>query len=129
MTYPSTTWGCSRGLYTNYAVESVLEEILESQNENLGKDVASMDGQALLRRVPITFVKELDLDSTNPLYLVDWGELHVMGLSGWWMKETVVEKQSSQHTVSATHTDCTYNLICRNRRKQGVLATNTTMGY
>ncbi len=122
---PVYNTGDDYGYYTNYALLSVLEEILEAQNENLGTDIASMDGKTLFRRVPITFVKELDLDTTNPFYSINWGEFKSMGLRKWWMKETPIPMNPGQHTVSTTFTDCTFNWFCRNRRRNGVLATNT----
>lgn len=126
---PQYNTGDDYGFYTNYSVVGTLEELLEAQNENLGNDIASKDGQVMFRRTPVQFVKELDLDTTNPVYSINWGEMKTMGLRNWWMKETNVPMQAGQHNVSATHTDCTFNLLCRNRRRQGVLATNTTMGY
>lgn len=124
---PQYTTGEDYGYYTNYAVVSSLEELLEAQNDDLGPDVASMDGKVLFRRVPVTFVKQLDRDTTNPVYSLNWGELHTMGLRGEWMREVVMPQYPGQHTLSATFTDCTYNLLCRNRRRQGVLATDTPM--
>lgn len=124
---PTYNTGDDYGYYTNYPVVGTLEEILESQNENLGSDVASQDGKALFRRTPVTWAKELDLDTTNPVYGINWGEFKTMGLSGAWMKETAVPTVAGQHTMSATHTDCTFNLFCRNRRRNFVLATDTTL--
>lgn len=126
---PVYNTGDDYGQYTNYAVLSVLQEILESQNENLGEDVASMEGKVLLARVGVTFVKELDLDTTNPFYCINWGEFKAIGNTGEWMYETHIPTKADQHTISVHHTDCTFNWICRNRRRQGVLATDTTMGY
>jgi len=126
---PEYDLGSDYGQYTNYSVVGALEEILESQNENLGTDVASMDGKTMLGRSPVTPVKELDLDTTNPLYFINWSKLGVMGLRGAWMVETTIPKVGGQHTMTAIHTDCSLNLLCYDRRAQGVLATNTTMDY
>lgn len=124
---PVYNTGDDYGYYTNYAVIGALEEALEAQNENLGSDVASMDGKTLFRQAPLVFVKELDLDTTNPIYGINWGEFKTMGLRGEWMNETSIPNQPGQHTVSATHTDCSFNWFCRNRRRNWVLATDTTM--
>lgn len=126
---PVYNTGDDYGQYTNYAVVSALEEILESQNENLGNDVASMEGKALLGRVSITWAKELDLDTTNPFYSVNFGEFKTAVNTGEWQVETHIPIKPGQHTVSEHHVDCTFNWICRDRRRNGVLATNTTMGY
>lgn len=126
---PEYNTGQDRAYYTNNTVLQQLEEIGESQNENLGKDIASMDDKMVMLRVPIEYAQELDLDITGPVYQVDWGVLGTMGLRDEWMNETVEPHRPGQHTVAATHTDCGYNLLCRDRRKLGVLSTNTTMNY
>lgn len=124
---PVYNTGDDYGYYTNYAVLGTLQEILESQNDNLGNDVAPMDGhnKVLFRSGPVEFIKELDTDTTNPVYGINWGEFKTAGLRGWWMKETQIDEVPGQHTVSATHTDCSFNFLCRNRRRNFVLATNT----
>lgn len=113
--------------YTNYAVSGTLVEILESQNENLGMDLAPFEGKAMFNRTKVNVVPELDNDTTNPFYQVDFGVFGAIGLIGAWMKETNVAQVPGQHTMSATHTDCTLNIVCRDRRKNGVIATDTTM--
>jgi len=67
----------------------------------------------------------LDNDTTNPFYQIDWGVMGAMGLSGAYMKETNVAVVPGQHTMSATHVDSTLNTLCYDRRRCGVLATDT----
>ena len=126
---PEYNTGDDQVMYTNYAVTTVLEDLAESQNENIGKDLAAYDGKVVIRGVPIMAIKELDLDTTNPVYGVNWGEMKTMALRGAWMKDFVEKHVPGQHTVAATHTDCTFNWICRNRRRQFVIATNTGVDY
>lgn len=126
---PQYDVGNDYGWYSNYNVVGTMEEILEAQNENLGSDVAPMDGKVMIRRAPLTFVKELDLDTTNPVYGIDWSTMHTMGLKGEWMREKVFDENPNQPTMMLTNVDCSYNLICHNRRKNSVIATATTMNY
>jgi hypothetical protein len=119
--------GDDYGLYVNEATASAVEEVLETQNENLGSDMDPMGGKATLQRLPLEEVDELDADTTNPLYAINWGVLHTQGLRGAWMKETMVATVAGQHTMSATHTDCSWNLTCTDRRRCGVIATDTTL--
>lgn len=119
--------GDDYGIYSNYPVVSVMEEILESQNENLGTDVASMDGKVIFMRTPVTPVKELEQDTTNPVYMLNWGEIGAQGLENEWMHEQHFPAQSTQPTISMTNTDCSWNLTCRNRRRQAVISNGTTM--
>lgn len=113
---------------TNYTVLGTVRELLEAQNDNLGRDVASMDtGEVLFMRSPITWAKKLDDDTTNPVYGVNWGVFKIYVLSGEWMNETVVDIQPGQHTVSAVHLDSSFNPVCFDRRRNFCLATDTTM--
>ncbi len=123
---PTFNTGDSYGFYSNYGVIGVMEEILEAQNDNLGSDIASMDGKVRFRRSPINWVPKLEADTTNPIYSVNWGEFKTIILSGWWLKETNVPVYPGQHTVSAHFLDSTYQWVTKNRRCHGVLATGTS---
>lgn len=124
---PTYDMGESTQFYTNYGVSGTLVEILESQNENLGSDIAPYEGKAKFMRADINVVPELDSDTTNPFYQIAWSVFGIKALQGAWMKETNVPQVPGQHTMSAVHTDCTLNTICFDRRQCGVLATDTTM--
>lgn len=123
---PTFNTGDLLGYYANYNVIQPLEEALESQNDNLGTDVASMDGKVMFRRVPVMYVPKLDADTTNPFYQINWGVFKTWILRGWWLKETQVPIMPGQHTVSAQFVDCSYNWVLRDRRRCGVGATGTT---
>lgn len=124
---PEYDTGDKTEFYTNYAVSGSLVEILEAQNENLGMDIAPFEGKALFMKTPLNVVPELDADTTNPVYQVPWSVFYVKGLSGAWMKETNIVNMPGQHTVSGTFGDVTLNLVNYDRRKCGVLATDTAM--
>lgn len=124
---PVYNLGDDYGIYTNYSVSASMVQILESQNENLGTDVAPMEGKAVFMRTKIIPVRELDADTTGPVYMLNWGEIFAQGLKGEWMFEQHFASNPTQPTVSFTNTDCTWNLACRNRRRQAVLSTGTGM--
>lgn len=124
---PTYAMGDDYGIYSPYAVVQTIEELLEDQNENLGNDVASRDGRAVFMRTEFTPVKQLDNDATGVVYMLNWSEIGAMGLQGEWMYEQHFPAQQNQPTISSTNTDCTWNLMCRNRRRQAVLSTGTTM--
>ena len=113
--------------YSNYNLVAALVEILESQNENLGMDIAPYEGKTMFMNTPVMIVPELRNDTTNPFYQIAWSEFFVKGLSGAWMKEFDVPIMPGQHTVSAKFYDTSLNTVCVDRRRQGVLATDTTM--
>lgn len=111
---------------TNYAVLGKFEEALESQNDDLGNDIASMDGQVTFRRVQVMYVPKLDSDSTDPVYGLNLGVFKTYILSGEWLHETNIPIAPGQHTVTQQHVDCTYNWICKDRRRQMVASNGTT---
>ncbi len=119
--------GDDKGWYTNYPVLSILEEILEAQNENLGKDIASMDGKVMFRGAGMTNVQELDLDTTNPVYGIQWSVLGFTRMRDRWMKDIKVGTNPNQPTVATVHNVSGCNTTCEDRRQQMVFATDTTM--
>lgn len=123
---PRTSSTPQFGWYTNYACLGQLEEACESQNDNLGRDLASMDGRTLFRRTDVNYVAKLDADTTNPFYGIDWSWFKTYFLRGWWMKETVIQNTPGQHTVSSYFTDMVYQFVSKNRRCHMVLSTGTT---
>jgi len=119
---PDYSTGSKRGLYTTYNVVSAMEEILESQNDNLGNDVAAKDGLVVFRRTPVSPVPYLDVnDTTDPIYGINWGDFKITFLSGMYMRETGPRDHPSNHNVRAVHVDLMYNFVCRNRRSQFVM--------
>jgi len=111
------------GYYTNYAVISDLENRLGGQNDNLGYDIASMDGKVVFRGTPVTWVPHLESFSGDPVYGINWGQFKPAFLSGEYLREEGPVKASNQHTVFQTHLDLTMNVMCTDRRSSFVLAT------
>ena len=111
------------GYYTNYAVISELENRLGGQNDNLGYDIASMDGRVVFRGTPVTWVPHLESFAGDPVYGINWGQFKPAFLSGEYLREEGPVKASNQHTVFQTHLDLTMNIMCTDRRSNFVLAT------
>jgi hypothetical protein len=123
---PSPNTGDEYGFYTNYPVKAALELLLESQNDNLGHDVASMDGKAMFRRVPVTWVPWLDRDTTNPFYAINWGWFKTYVHRGWWLRETNIKNTPGQHNIASHFIDSTLQFVTKNRRPCGVISNGTT---
>jgi hypothetical protein len=123
---PTFNTGDKYGFFTNYTVVAYLEEAAEAQNEDLGNDVASRDGQVIFRRVPVTYVPKLDADTTGPFYGINFGLFKTYILRGEWLRETAIPITPGQHTVASQHIDCSFNWVCKDRRRQFVLATAAT---
>jgi hypothetical protein len=112
---------------TTRSVRYQLKEILKGQNDNLGFDIDPVGNKLMFRRTPFVWVKELDQDTTGPIYGINWGTFFVKVLSGWWQHETVNAHHDNQPTVGATHVDTTANTYCVDRRRNFVLATAATL--
>lgn len=121
-------------IYVNEATIAELEDIGEAQNENLGRDVASVfggdvkksnEGGIMFRGNPFVWVPKLDADTTNPVYMIDMSSFSPYVLKENFMRETVVKPGQDQHNVVKVFIDLSYNYLCVNRRANAVLATNT----
>jgi hypothetical protein len=111
-------------LYCNETSMQDFEDIGESQNENLGRDVASMDDTITFRKNPINWVPKLDANTNNtdPIYMLDLSTFYPVFLKGDFMRETSPEKAANQHNVFVVFVDTTWNILCVDRRRQAILA-------
>lgn len=108
-------------LYVNENTISGFEDIGESQNENLGRDLASMDGTITFRRHPIIWVPKLDARTDDPVYMVDHSTFYPVCLRGDYLRESDATKAPNQHNVYQVFIDLTYNYLCVDRRRNAVI--------
>ena len=113
-------------IYTNWAVVDPLEVLLKGQNDNLGMDLDPTGGKAVIRRIKVEAVRELDDDSTNAIWGVNWATFDIVGLRNRWMAEDRFAKKQDQPTVGYANTHCTWNTVCYDRRRNFVLSNGTT---
>ena len=118
---------------STYEVISLLEETLEQQNQNLGNDIASKDGDLIFRKTPVVWVPYLDAnqdetgaDTThhlgkNPVYGIDLNAFRMVYRNGAYMRKSSPITAPNQHTVRHIHWDSWTQYQCRNRRSNFVL--------
>ncbi len=110
-------------VYMNEATISTIEEVGESQNENLGRDIASIDGVNMaFRGHPLRYVPKLDDDTSDPVYFLDHSTWQVVALAGDWLRETDPIRDPEKHDWFTVYMDTTYNFLCLDRRRNGVLS-------
>jgi len=109
------------GIYTNNDVIGLMEEILESQNMNLGNDLASKDGRTVFKSTPITYAPKLDDDSADPVYMLDWKWLAIGVLAGWENNLSKPYMAPGKHLVRRVDLDASLNMICTNLRRQAII--------
>lgn len=110
-------------LYTNKSVYLRFSKVGEDQNENLGRDLASMDGVLTFHRNPIICARQLDGTTapTNPIYMLCFDVFQFVVLKGDYLRETEPEKAPNQHNTWIVHVDFTGNPVCVDRRRQAVI--------
>lgn len=118
-------------VYTTGSVVEDLEDVGEAQNENLGRDVASMqaggrdigypDGVIAFRRHPIIWVPQLDQTTVNnPVYLIDMSTFAMYCLKGNYMRVEKPKTSTDQPSVWVIDMFLEYNFLMLDRRRNGV---------
>lgn len=115
------------GFYTTYDNLYQMEEAAEDQNDSLGRDLASMDGQVLFRRLPVTYVPYLEQNeaTADPVVGIDWGVFKAAYLKGRFLLETKPKEKSDAHNVMQVFFDTSYNFVCYDCRRLILLAKST----
>lgn len=112
----------ARMIHLNYDSLAALENAARQQNDNLGFDVASTDGQTTFRRIPLTYTPQLDSDTQDPIYGIDWSYMYPVFLSGFWMKEHPPIQWDKNPNVHWCHLDLSWNIVNKDRRRHWVTA-------
>jgi len=121
ISHATPTLGAMRnGIYTTDSVIGLMEELVEQQNMNLGNDLASKDGRANFKSTPITWVPQLDIDTQNPVYMLDWNWFAIGVLAGWENQMTKPYQVPDMHNVRRVDLDASFQMICTNLRRQAV---------
>ena len=123
-------------LYMNNSTFTNFEALGESQNENLGRDVAPfggplevkfIEGELTFRRHPMLWVPQLDdttvfTAATNPVYMIDHATFYPVCLAGDFLRESPVIRAPAQHNVFRLFIDLSYNYLCTDRRRNAVFS-------
>lgn len=109
-------------IYVNHATELDFAEVGESQNENLGRDLAPMDGKMTFKSNPIIGLPQLNDDTTNPIYMLNMGKWYTFVLKGDFLRESKAKPVANRHNTIAVYLDHSYNYLCWDRRAQAVLS-------
>ena len=115
--------GQRRRILVNEATINAIETVGEAQNDNLGRDIASMDDMTVFKKHPIQWVPALDADTSNPVYMIDLASFKPVVLKGEYMRrsDAVNMAAGGQHNVFKSCFDLTIQTLCYNRRANAVL--------
>ncbi len=127
-----------RLLLCNEEVLEGIENIGEAQNENLGRDIASMnaglnrfrgtglketpDGEILFKKHPVVYARPLDSDTSDPVYGLDMFTFHALTQAGDNMRLGDFSPAPLQHRVFVAHLDHKHQTINTNRRNSWVIS-------
>jgi hypothetical protein len=117
-----TIGSMGNGIYVNDNVIGLLEELLESQNMNLGNDLASKDGRAIFKGTAITYAPKLNDDSADPVYMLDWKWLVIGIMAGWENNLSKPYMVPGKHLVRRVDLDASFNMVCTDPRRQAVIS-------
>jgi hypothetical protein len=112
--------GMSNGIYTNDTVIGIMEEILEANNMNLGKDLSN-DGRVMFKSTPVQYAPKLNDDSANPIYMLDWKWLAIGVMEGWENNLSAPYMVPGKHLVRRVDLDASLNMVCTDPRRQAVI--------
>ena len=107
------------GIYVNLDTSTVLEEIAEDQNMNIGKDLST--NGAFFKSSPIIYAPKLDDDTDDPVYMIDWKTMAIGTAPGWENNITKPYAVPNKHLVRRSDLDVTLNMVCTDLRKQAVI--------
>jgi hypothetical protein len=116
---PDYNTGNNYAVYVGYDTLEQMERIGEGQNDNLGRDLAPMDGRMSFHGAPIVRVPKLDDDATAPVIMMNWGVFKIMYLEGFKMRE-VPGTLSTNSSVGTVDILSTWNTVCRDRRRLAI---------
>lgn len=109
-------WYCGRPTMRGF------ENVGESQNENLGKDIASMDGVITFRRNPIIRVPRLDSMASAPIVGLNWDWIKLCFLKGDYLHRHEARSLDAQPNTIVVDLDLTWQLAFFDLRSQIMLA-------
>lgn len=106
-----------------------------NQGQNFGYDLAKFDGQHAFEGVPMEVVEYLDesadggyqdtnITGKHPCYFVNYNDLKTVVLKGYQFKESAPQLMPGNPNVAVTNVDLTVQLVCKNRKSQGLVYTS-----
>lgn len=118
-------------LYAGLDTVLEMEDLADKRDDNntasdlAGKVLHNYDGAVMFNRMPLVYIPQLDDDTDNPIYCIDWTKFQPVVQEGYWMVESEAMVDRSQHTTFTVFLDGSFNFLCINRRTAGFVLHNT----
>jgi hypothetical protein len=117
--------GQLRKLYMNIDSITELQDLADKRDDNsspmdtAGKALIDVEGTTYFNRVPMRYIPQLDSDTSDPIYYVDFNKLQPIVQEGYWMEESKPFMDRGQHTTITVFVDAAHQNLCVNRRTVG----------
>jgi hypothetical protein len=98
------------------------ENSLKLQNEDIGTDVIPYAGQSRFFRSRVNHVPYLDTFTDKRILMLDWRSWEFCALKGDHFRTSDVRPHPFSHNTMVVYIDGTYQIICKDRRRQAALA-------
>jgi hypothetical protein len=124
--------GSFRKLYANADVNIELQDMADKRDDNsgatdlAGKALIDKEGTTYFNRVPLVYIPQLDSDTTDPIYYVDFDKFQPIVQDGYWMEESKPMMDRGQHTTVTVFLDAAHQNLCTNRRTAGFVVHKVT---
>lgn len=110
-------------IYAGIDVELLIEQYLADGGDEITPDLATFNGNPVFKGVPIVGIDSLDGETYEPIWFINLGTFFM-----------VVKQEENlyrcdpigggvqQHKVFTIYIDWSYNIVCNNRRLNGVMS-------
>jgi hypothetical protein len=117
------------GIYTTGDNLGLLEELLDSKNDNVGTSLNKYDGTTMFERVPVEWVPYLQENhaTSDPVIGLDWNCIGSVAPKGEWMRQTPYKVASNQHEVRERFVNSSFQVVMQSRRQHFMIAKSDPM--
>lgn len=109
-------------IYCNIDTFLEFTDTVAGQNEDLGRDIAAMEGEAYFHRHPIIHVPYLDDDTADPVYFIDFSTFYPVCLAGDYLRESPPMVNPQNHNTYQVFVDLSHNYLNVDRRRNAIFA-------
>jgi hypothetical protein len=117
--------GQLRKLYMNIDTIVEMQDLADKRDDSsspmdvAGKALIDVEGTTYFNRVPMRYIPQLDADTSDPIYYVDFNKFQPIVQDGYWMEESKPFMDRGQHTTVTVFVDAAHQNLCVNRRTAG----------
>ncbi len=122
---PSNTRTMMKRIYAGFTTTAKLMEYADMKDDNhsgkeaLGNLRVDDGGMVYINRLPVVPIPQLEDESLDPLYTIDWAKFKPVVQADYWMDESEPMVDRGQHTTFSVFLDGSHNNLCTNKRTVG----------